>query len=202
MRAIQAMAVSRRRIGPWRAGASVALSVALAFTAASCDLVLGIEGVDEIQPSGGAGSGGTGGAGGGTGGCQPQTCDSQMWQCGMGDDGCGAPLDCGTCEAGYACNNNTHSCVCQPDSCEILQWECGAGLDHCGIELDCGPCPANQVCNAMMQCDCVPVDPCPDYQCGTFDDGCGAPVSCGDCSNVCGFPAACNTGVCNCAAPM
>lgn len=178
---------------------------ALVLSTASCDLLLGIEGVEEITPggSGGAGGASAGGSGGTGGACEPATCTSLGWQCGTGDDGCGTPLECEGCEPGYACNNNTHECVCQPDTCEALLPSCGVVMDHCGIQLEC-QCPTGFACSPRGQCQCVPVDPCPPYQCGQHDDGCGTLVTCGgDCTDVCGVAAPCNAdGQCDCNMPM
>ena len=42
--------------------------------------------------------------------CTPKSCTDLGWQCGVGDDGCGTPLDCGTCAPIYDCGPVTHKC--------------------------------------------------------------------------------------------
>jgi len=42
--------------------------------------------------------------------CEPLTCDALGASCGVRDDGCGTPLDCGACAAGRACDT-TNACV-------------------------------------------------------------------------------------------
>lgn len=47
--------------------------------------------------------------------CAPFTCEDMGWTCGAPDDGCGTPLDCGTCATG-TCIDGT--CACMPDGHE------------------------------------------------------------------------------------
>lgn len=48
--------------------------------------------------------------------CTPRTCESMMYECGAPDDGCGHPLDCGSCSGGASCTDGR--CGCSPDSFE------------------------------------------------------------------------------------
>lgn len=45
--------------------------------------------------------------------CAATTCDALHYECGSPDDGCGMPLDCGTCLGGAVCL--TGHCGCMPD---------------------------------------------------------------------------------------
>lgn len=47
--------------------------------------------------------------------CAPFTCEDMGWMCGSPDDGCGRPLDCGSCGTG-ACIDG--ACSCAPDAHE------------------------------------------------------------------------------------
>jgi len=87
------------------------------------------------------GSGITGGLSGeGTPDCTPtNTCENLGYtECGTPDDGCGTPLNCGSCDAGFVCNVGI--CVeeeaCE-SSCEILELECGTH-EICGVDTICG----------------------------------------------------------------
>lgn len=42
--------------------------------------------------------------------CSPRTCADMSAMCGAPDDGCGTPLDCGTCDAGGVCDAGLCSC--------------------------------------------------------------------------------------------
>ncbi|UJR81027.1 hypothetical protein [Sandaracinus amylolyticus] len=48
--------------------------------------------------------------------CVPRTCDDMGAMCGAPDDGCGTPLDCGSCGAGGSCIDGR--CACTPDARE------------------------------------------------------------------------------------
>ncbi|MCS6798080.1 MAG: hypothetical protein NZ898_06075 [Myxococcota bacterium] len=50
-------------------------------------------------------------------GCVPATCASLGVECGRWDDGCGASAECGTCDAGAACDSGGR-CRCVPDAAE------------------------------------------------------------------------------------
>lgn len=44
--------------------------------------------------------------------CLPTTCDTAGWNCGTADDGCGTPLDCGTCTSPETCAGSGISNIC------------------------------------------------------------------------------------------
>lgn len=48
--------------------------------------------------------------------CTPTTCETMGAMCGAPDDGCGTPLNCGTCDTGSACIDGR--CACAPDPTE------------------------------------------------------------------------------------
>lgn len=48
--------------------------------------------------------------------CTPRTCTELGFTCGAPDDGCGSPLDCGSCAGGGVCIDG--SCSCMPDERE------------------------------------------------------------------------------------
>lgn len=48
--------------------------------------------------------------------CTPRTCTELGFMCGAPDDGCGSPLDCGSCTGGGVCM--TGRCSCPPDARE------------------------------------------------------------------------------------
>ena len=48
--------------------------------------------------------------------CQARTCMDMGYMCGSPDDGCGMPLNCGTCAGGALCNGGV--CGCMPDTHE------------------------------------------------------------------------------------
>jgi len=48
--------------------------------------------------------------------CTPTTCEAIAYECGAPDNGCGMPLDCGSCTDGAACT--TGRCACTPDGFE------------------------------------------------------------------------------------
>ncbi len=48
--------------------------------------------------------------------CEPRTCSDLGAECGAPDDGCGSPLDCGSCSGGAVCLMG--SCGCMPDDQE------------------------------------------------------------------------------------
>lgn len=48
--------------------------------------------------------------------CTPTTCSALSYECGAPDDGCGTPLNCGSCMVGAACT--TGRCACMPDGFE------------------------------------------------------------------------------------
>lgn len=44
--------------------------------------------------------------------CTARTCEDMGWECGAPDDGCGMPLDCGSCGTGTCIDG---ACACMPD---------------------------------------------------------------------------------------
>lgn len=78
--------------------------------------------------------------------CEPATCADLGAECGTVEDGCGATLDCGACEAPESCGGEDHPCDCMPATCEELAAECGPVADGCGGALDCGGCEEPQTC--------------------------------------------------------
>lgn len=104
------------------------------------------------------------------GGCTPnQTCAGL---CGVQDDGCGTPIDCGPCGGG--CNANG---------------SCDAGEDSNSCPADCGPVCGNSVCEAGEQGNCADCNAhctgssCPADVCG--NDICEAGEDCSNCAADC-----------------
>jgi hypothetical protein len=143
--------------------------------------------------------------------CTPITCESQGINCGPAGDGCGNPLDCGTCPPGLACGGGGQpgvcgAPVCTPLTCEQQGLECGPAGDGCGKPLDCGPCLTGVcggggkpgVCGSQA---CTPIT-CQQQglECGPAGDGCGNPLDCGDCEDneTCGIggPGKCGSPTC------
>jgi hypothetical protein len=121
----------------------------------------------------------------------------------MADDGCGHPLQCGTCppcpglDGGDACGTtkpNVCGCpACVPKTCAEQGLDCGMATDGFGHPLDCGSCPPCQVCGATKPNVCgVPActpKTCAQqgFDCGMATDGCGPPgcagvLDCGVCT--------------------
>lgn len=94
------------------------------------------------------GPGGTPDAGTGDAGCRPRTCESQGLDCGEATDGCGQPLDCGTCTAPSSCGGagRANVCGCVPRTKCGPGSECGVEPDGCGGNVACGTCSAPEVC--------------------------------------------------------
>lgn len=135
--------------------------------------------------------------------CMPES-DSSFCsdiECGeyTGADNCGdeRTVDCGGCDSGYSCQEN--SCECQPVSvqqaCNITGRECGEHSfdDGCGgtASGSCGTCADDEECHDG-ECICLMIpslQACENagYECGehTLDVGCGSTqtVSCGSCSD-------------------
>ena len=76
-----------------------------------------------------------------SGPCEPQSCEEQGKECGLVEDGCGLPLDCGSCADGLSCGED-NVCVdlCVPATCEDLGLGCGSHDDGCGGTIDCSTC--------------------------------------------------------------
>src|SRR5688572_1525852 len=73
--------------------------------------------------------------------CNPKTCNQLHADCGSPDNGCGSPLNCGTCPSGQSCDSS-YTCVtsCTPKTCAQLSASCGTPSDGCGGTLSCGSC--------------------------------------------------------------
>ena len=91
--------------------------------------------------------------------CVPTTCAAQGFNCGTASDGCGNPLNCGTCTNPQYCggggfdlcggNNGLGQdggVLCTPMTCATLGYNCGQAGDGCGGTLDCGACTDPQYC--------------------------------------------------------
>jgi hypothetical protein len=143
-------------------------------------------------------------------GCVPRTCAAAGANCGPVSDGCGALLNCGTCEAPTTCGGGGEPSVCGghslcvPRSCKDLGANCGPAADGCGGLLDCGSCTMPEicggggvpsVCGSSQNTDggpgCVP-QTCIEVgaSCGPAADGCGGLLNCGGCQ----APATCGGG--------
>jgi hypothetical protein len=149
--------------------------------------------------------------GDGGGGCKPGTCASLAYTCGMNGDGCGHPIDCGSCPAGQYCGGGGYSKCgtgagadggvggCTPKSCADQKIGCGPAGDTCGSKLDCGACTSPTFCGGggtPFQCggnDKVTADGAPvctpatcasqAFTCGPAGDGCGGQLDCGMCTS-------------------
>ncbi len=97
------------------------------------------------------------------GSCQPQTCASAGYTCGLNGDGCGGILDCGQCTSPNFCGGGGYSkCgvgvtadggtivadggLCTPTTCQQLGFNCGPAGDGCGGLLQCGTCTLPDIC--------------------------------------------------------
>ena len=85
--------------------------------------------------------------------CTPRTCQQQGISCGPAGDGCGTPLNCGSCQPPATCGGGTpFQCstpdagTCVPKTCNDLGFNCGANGDGCGNIIQCGSCTSPQVC--------------------------------------------------------
>jgi hypothetical protein len=127
--------------------------------------------------------------------CQPKTCSDLGANCGLAGDGCGNPIQCGTCPANQACVGGICATQCTPKDCAAQGFMCGVQSDGCGNVQNCGACVTGETCVAG-QCSassCTPLT-CggQGFNCGQQGDGCGGMISCGTC-----VPGqVCNGGVC------
>lgn len=125
-----------------------------------------------------------------TDGCEAESdqelCDEAGLECGtaMLEDRCGVEQirDCGGCDDGEECQDNSCSCQAQSNDefCDDHHDDaCGTltGEDNCGAErtVVCGSCDEGS-CNADNFCEECGVD-C-DGLCGLVPDGCGGFVDC------------------------
>jgi hypothetical protein len=128
--------------------------------------------------------------------CTPKTCAEQGLQCGPTGDGCGNPLDCGSCPSGLTCGGGGQFGVCgEPDggACTPVTsctGKCGVQGDGCGGTIACA-CPSGQTCGGggvPNQCGVTEAGACQPRDCaaagvacGAAGDGCGNPLDCGGC---------------------
>ena len=143
--------------------------------------------------------------------CNPTTCASLGYDCGIAGDGCGNAITCGTCtDPQYCGGGGFNKCggsnglgpdggvPCTPSTCAGLGYNCGTAADGCGGLLQCGTCTDPQYCggggfdicggNNGLGPDGAP--PCKPttcamlgYNCGVVGNGCGGQVNCGSCTN-------------------
>ena len=128
----------------------------------------------------------------------PPNCECGARVCGAHPDSANCPsTTCGTCSAGYACDEAFGQCVA--DACSCSGRECGAHPDaaNCAT-VSCGDCAEGE-CNASGQCvtDCV-------KECGTRECGLDpvCELSCGTCAagDVCNESGMCEACVPECGA--
>ncbi|MFY2560892.1 hypothetical protein ACN469_25025 [Corallococcus terminator] len=145
--------------------------------------------------------------------CQPQSCVQQGKNCGTIDDGCGWPLECGTCAAGKTCGGdgtpNVCSGACTPlTQTQACQGKCGTVSNGCTGSYQCGGCTSPQTCGGggtENVCGCTPTSQavaCAGKNCGTVPNGCGGTYICGPTGGTCTSPQTCGGGgtanVCGC----
>ncbi len=86
--------------------------------------------------------------------CTPQSCADQGINCGPAGDGCGNPIQCGSCPAPQTCGGGGQygrcgypdAGSCTPRTCQQLGYNCGVDGDGCGGAIDCGSCTAPAIC--------------------------------------------------------
>jgi hypothetical protein len=96
--------------------------------------------------------------------------------CGPTDDGCGGPLDCGSCPVNETCGGGGTPNVCGgcvPKTCAGEKVYCGTISDGCGNTLDCmGDYVIDSVCTypSVYGCEC-PFDHGKAWYCDGKPDG-------------------------------
>jgi hypothetical protein len=85
-------------------------------------------------------------------GCTPTTCTAQDKNCGTISDGCGGPLNCGSCAfPGEPCTDNVCG-TCVPTSCAGKACgasdDCGGTCSACSPTCPTGSCPSGESCRA------------------------------------------------------
>jgi len=77
--------------------------------------------------------------------CAPTTCLAQDRNCGSLPDGCGAILNCGTCNTGYSCNNNVCALnpVIPPTLTPTITPTPSCGDNACNGTEACSTCPGD-----------------------------------------------------------
>jgi hypothetical protein len=86
--------------------------------------------------------------------CIPSSCSDSGLECGQwSDDGCGNPIDCGSCPGSDTCRADG-KCVdhCMASTCELMGKECGSWDDGCGYMLSCGTCDPGLTCGVNGHC--------------------------------------------------
>jgi hypothetical protein len=83
--------------------------------------------------------------------CEPRDCVDVGATCGQVADGCGALINCGTCEEPDTCGGGGVPYECGNDgcietTCEAQEAECGYIPDGCGGSIDCGDCTPPETC--------------------------------------------------------
>jgi hypothetical protein len=118
--------------------------------------------------------------------CNPATCASLGYSCESWPDGCGAVINCGTCN-GNCLNGQCQACT--PATCLSLGKNCNTWANGtCSGTLNCGTCTSPQTCNSTGQCvssTCVPTTcAASGYVCGPLANGtCSGTLNCGTCSS-------------------
>ena len=87
-------------------------------------------------------------------GCVATNCAQRQYTCGATTDGCGVPLDCGSCSSGVCSKNQCVACVAA--TCASLGATCGTPSDGCGGTLSCGTCGSAQTCSLSNRCETTP----------------------------------------------
>ncbi len=77
--------------------------------------------------------------------CVSKTCQEQGFTCGTQGDGCGNPIQCGSCPSGDVCTAGTCE-VCVKETCASFHASCGNIPDGCGGEVACGTCASEYTC--------------------------------------------------------
>lgn len=131
--------------------------------------------------------------------CNPYSCITLGYECGLWDNGCGGNLDCDSevgCNSGEFCDSGT--CGEIPTTCDDGLGTCDTGENCLNCPADCGACCGNGQCGVIdifETCDTCPAD------CGACcgDGSCNYGETCGDtdvdpeCNTDCGI--CCGNGV-------
>jgi hypothetical protein len=136
--------------------------------------------------------------------CPALTCNQQNIHCGPAGDGCGHPIDCGSCPPPQTCGGGGVNGVCgappdastgpcMPKTCAEMGVQCGYAGDGCGglagagaDPPTCGTCGPSQSCVSgkcqVTDAGCTKVS-CAQQGifCGPAGDGCGSLQDCGTC---------------------
>lgn len=134
-------------------------------------------------------------------------------ECGVISNGHGGTVNCDSVP-GFGCKNgescgvrgiaNRCDSYATPDECKAVGQNCGTLTSACtGQAISCGQCQSPDVCNSNGVCGppCSPktCDDFKEFECGSFDDGCGKQISCGTCPDgVCDLAtkSCCTTKTC------